>query len=94
MADIKHQQLLDAITGVETRLGRRIDGLEAKLESKIDGLEEKIDAIGDTLAGVVDNMVTKEDLKELEARTDAKFDNLELRLGRRIDMATTGRYEH
>ena len=55
---------------------------------------DKIVAIEETLIEVVDNMVTKKDLKQLEARTNSRFDDLELRLGRRIDQAFTVKYEH
>lgn len=96
--EITNQQLLDAIKASELWLDAKIDGVESSLKSEISSqiakVTEKVDSIGDTLAGVVDNMATKKDLQLMESRTNARFDDLELRLGRRIDKAYTGNYEH
>ncbi len=106
MADKKatNQQILEAVEalggrfdGVEGRfdgLERRFDGLEGRfdgLEGRFDKLEKMVAAIGDTVGGIPDNMATSKELEWLREELGNDFDNLELRLGRRIDTAILGK---
>jgi hypothetical protein len=90
--DITNQQLLEALTvkfdGRFNTLEGRFDGLEGRfdgLETRFDKLENMVASIGDTLAGVVNTMATSEELDRFREESSANLDNLELRLGRRID---------
>ena len=80
--DITNQQLLQSLT---LDFGKRFD----TLEGRFDTLEEMVSAINKTLANTIDIMATREDVHELkeyiDRRLDDSVDDVELRLGRRID---------
>jgi hypothetical protein len=78
--DITSRQLLDA-------LAFHFGELAARFDARFDKLEEMVSGIGDTLADVVDNMATTEDVKSLCTEFAGKTDDLELRIGHRIDAA-------
>lgn len=88
--DITNQQLLDALTNRFDSLDGRFDGLEDKfggLEGRFDKLEKMVAGIGDAVSGIANDMATSEELTEFKEEVHEDFDNLELRLGRRIDAA-------
>lgn len=87
--------------GLEQRfdgLESRFDGLEQRfdgLEQRFSGLEEMLIAVKNVVTGIADSMATSKELTEFKEELYEDFDNLELRLGRRIDAAlSTGKTTH
>lgn len=78
---LKHGSLLENLDNKVDSLGNKVDNLH----SKVVGLTDMLGGVSDKVLDIVDIMATKDDLAQLGARLDDKFDNLELRLGRRID---------
>jgi chromosome segregation ATPase len=61
-------------------------------ESRFDKLDEMVTAINDTLANrVINTMATSQELTGLKEELHEDFDNLELRVGRRIDASFAGK---
>jgi predicted nuclease with TOPRIM domain len=85
-------------------LEKRFDGLENRfdsLETRFDALEHRFDSFEEMLTGVktvvigiADNMVTGHELTQFTEDIREDFDNLELRLGRRIDIALSRKAAH
>ena len=67
----------EALAGVESRLGARIDGVENKLGARIDGLENKLDA---RIDGVEKGLGARIDRFERDVK--AGFQVVDGRLGR------------
>jgi predicted nuclease with TOPRIM domain len=97
--DITNRQLLEALTfkfnkrfdsleGCFDTLESRFDSLEGRfdnLESRFDTLEEMVAGVKEAVMGIADDMATSEEFEGFKKGYQADFDNLELRLGRRID---------
>jgi hypothetical protein len=90
--DITNWQLLKALTFKFNKrfdaLEGRFDGLQGRfdtLESRFDTLEEMVAGVKEAAIGIADDMATSEELEGFKKGYQADFDNLELRLGRRID---------
>lgn len=89
--DNRFNGLESRFDGLESKfdsLESRFDGLESRfdgLESRFKGLEEMLGAVKSVVVGIADNMATSEELGNFREESGANFDNLELRLGRRID---------
>lgn len=55
----------------------------------LEALTEQLSVITDTMATKEELYVVEQHIAQLEARIDTKLDNLEIRLGRRIDLFLT-----
>ena len=90
--DISNKQLLKTLT---LTFNKRLDSLESRfdnlegrfdgLEGRLDNLEETVTAVKETVVGISNNMATSEELEDLKDCIYADFDDLEVRIGRRID---------
>jgi hypothetical protein len=74
-----NQEILSAISGLETRMDAKISGLETRMDTKItdaiSGLETRMDTkITDAISGLETRMDTK--ITELETKTDTRFNDL------------------
>lgn len=88
MSYITHKQLADELSKQLAPLYTIVNRMDKKLNEVADMLT----GVGETVEIIADNMVTKKDLSNAEARLDLRIDQLdlkidavELRLGRRID---------
>jgi hypothetical protein len=95
--DIKRFATKGDLHGMEGRLESKfatkgdLHGMEGRLESKVatkddfKRLEAMVAGIGDRTIAIANSMATSEDVDELKECIDGNLDDLELRLGRRID---------
>lgn len=74
--EVTNRQLLDAIN-------TRFDGLE----TRFDKLEEMLSGVKSVIVGIANDMATSEELTEFKRELREDLDDVELRLGRRIDVA-------
>lgn len=66
--DITHQQILDAITGIEARLTKQFVTTAMFRRELAATKREIIDDVNEQLSVITDNMVTKADLRAAERR--------------------------